>query len=77
MCAQNMHLEANNYKIEGETEAEFKETIKSSTLLAVEKPHTFDQSNKELANFSISWSVKHSMSSKVLLLRSNQTIHIK
>ena len=52
MCAQNMHLEANNYKKEGETETAFKETTKSATLLAVEKPHTLDQLNKEVANFS-------------------------
>ncbi len=45
MCAQNMHSEANNYKIE-------EETAKSATLLAVEKPHTLDQLNKEVANFS-------------------------
>jgi hypothetical protein len=37
---------------EAETDIEFKETIKSATQLAVEKPHTLDQSNKELANFS-------------------------
>ena len=42
----------NSYKIEGEAETEFKEAIKSATQLAVEKPHTLDQSNKELANFS-------------------------
>jgi hypothetical protein len=46
MCAQNVHSEANNYKIEGETETECKETTKSATLLAVEKPHTLDQLNK-------------------------------
>jgi uncharacterized membrane protein len=48
MSAQNMHSEANNYKIEGETETEteFKETTKSATLLVVEKPHTLDQLNK-------------------------------
>jgi hypothetical protein len=37
---------------EAETDIEFKETIKSATQLAVEKAHTLDQSNKELANFS-------------------------
>ena len=52
MCAQKMHTKANSYIIEVEAETEFKETIKSITLLAVEKPHTLDQSNKELANFS-------------------------
>ena len=51
-CAQNMHLEANNYKKEGETETAFKETTKSATLLAVEKPHTLNQLNKEVPNFS-------------------------
>ena len=54
MSAQNMHSKANNYKIEGETETECKETTKSATLLAVEKPHTLDQLNKEVANFSVS-----------------------
>ena len=56
MCAQNMHSKANNYKIEEETETETecKETTKSATLLAVEKPHTLDQLNKEVANFSMS-----------------------
>ncbi len=77
MCAQNMHTEANSYKIEGETETELKETIKSATLLAVEKPDTLDQSNKELANFSRSWSVEHSASSKVRRLHSSHTIHIR
>ena len=32
----------NSYKIEGEAETKFKETIKSATQLAVEKPHTLD-----------------------------------
>ena len=77
MSAQKMHSEANNYNKAWEAETEFKDTIKSATLLAVEKPHTLDQSNNELANFSRIWSVVHSMSSKVLLLRSSQTVHIK
>ena len=51
MCAQSMHTGAkSSYK--EETEAEFNETIKSGTLAAVDKPHTRDQSNKELTNFS-------------------------
>ena len=54
MCAQNMHSKANSYKIDEETETECKETTKSATLLAVEKPHTLDQLNKEVANFSMS-----------------------
>ena len=54
MCAQNMHTKANSYKIEGETEEKLKETVKSATLAAIEKHHTLDQSNKELANFSSS-----------------------
>ena len=77
MSAQNMHSEANSYKIEGETETIFKETTKFAKLLAVEKPHTLDQLNKEVANFSRSWSVEHSMSSNVLLLRPIQMIHIR
>ena len=58
MCAQNMHSKAKSYKIEEEketeTKTECKETTKSATLLAVEKPHTLDQLNKEVANFSMS-----------------------
>ena len=54
MCAQNMHSKANSYKIDEETETECKETTKSATLLAIERPHTLDQLNKEVANFSMS-----------------------
>ena len=67
MCTKYAHREANSYKIVVETETKLKDTIKSVTLAAVEKPHTRDQSNKELTNFSRSWSVKHNTSSKVLL----------
>jgi hemin uptake protein HemP len=79
MCAQNMHTQDSSYKIavETETETELREIIKSATLFAVEKPHTLDHSNKELANFSKSLSMEHIVSSKVLLLRSSHTIHIK
>jgi hypothetical protein len=54
MSAQNMHSMASSYKIDEETESECKETTKSATLLTVEKPHTLDQLNKEVANFSMS-----------------------
>ena len=77
MSAQNMHSMASSYKIDEEIESECKETIKSATLLTVEKPHTLDQLNKEVANFSMSWSVEHSRSSKVLLLRTNQIFRIR
>jgi hypothetical protein len=77
VCTKHAHRRANSYKIVGKTEAKLKEAIKSVTLSAVENPHTLDQSNKELANFSRSWSVEHSTSSKVLLLCSSHTVHIK
>ncbi len=65
MCAQSMHTGAKNSYIEeteAETEAELNETIKSGTLVAVDKPRTRDQSNKELTNFSRIWSVEHKTS---------------
>ena len=53
MCTKHAHRGQNNYIVEAETETGFNKTIKSGTLAAIDKPHTRDQSNKELTNFSM------------------------
>ena len=77
MCTKYVHRKAISYKRGEKTESTLKETIKSGTLSAEVKPHTRDQPNKELTNFSRSWSEEHNASSKVWLLRSRHTVHIK
>ena len=77
MCTKCAHKWPSSYKIEWESETKLKETRKSATLAAVVNPHTLDQSRRELVNFSRSWSIEHCVSSKILLLRSSHTIHIK
>jgi hypothetical protein len=55
VCIKYAHKMTKNYKRVLEAESKFKETIKAIkavTLSAVVKPHTLDQSNKELTNFS-------------------------
>jgi hypothetical protein len=51
VCTKYAHRKAISYKRVDKTESKLKETIQSVTLSAEVKPHTRDQSNKELTNF--------------------------
>jgi ribosomal 50S subunit-associated protein YjgA (DUF615 family) len=82
MCTKNAHWGENNYNIFEEEERECKESTKSVTRVVCVKLRTLAQSNKELKNKELtkaplSWSIELTLSSKIRLLHSVQSVHIK
>ena len=77
MCTKNAHWGENNYNIFEEEERERKESTKSVNRVVCVKLRTLAQSNKELTKAPLSWSIELALSSKIRLLHSVQSVHIK